>query len=409
MSDLTRDPSLEEQITQWREYLRRRQAIHSVDVAELEDHLREQVAALLEAGLAADEAFLVAVKRMGDLDDLSREFALEHSERLWKQLVVVGSDAAEPAGRARTDAFVAFGLAVLAAVLVKVPELFGIELDRDAALYARNLSFFVLPLLSGYFVWKRKLSTSVVRWLAVAFVAAGVFANVYPFASGGHTEVLTALHLPIALWLVVGVAYAGDRWRQIEGPARTQQSLAFLQDTAYVVGDSALYRYPPGGPWEEVRLDGLSPDVSSQKWTRLAAAPDGVWALAGDGTVVLLGPQEARFVRPALREAYALDMVDTELGWAGGLAATAAFVGSGPAGGPWTRAHAAPEGTVVRAIDLFGAADGWAVGADPIGQDAHMWRWDGTAWQDWPIEQTWESADFEVHGSVGAWAWRRNV
>lgn len=199
------------------------------------------------------------------------------------------------------------------------------------------------------------------------------------------------------------------RWRQIEGPARTHQSLAFLQDTAYVVGDSALYRYPPGGPWEQVRLDGLTPDVSSQKWTRLAAAPDGVWALAGDGTVVLLGPQEARFVRPALREAYALDMVDTELGWAGGLAATAAFVGSGPAGGPWTRAHAAPEGTVVRAIDLHDATDGWAVGADPIGQDAHMWRWDGTDWQDWPIEKTWEIADIEVLGPDDAWASKGNV
>ena len=34
------------------------------------------------------EAFLVAVKRMGSLDALSREFAREHSERLWKQLVV---------------------------------------------------------------------------------------------------------------------------------------------------------------------------------------------------------------------------------------------------------------------------------------------------------------------------------
>ncbi len=58
--------SLEEQIGQWRSYLRRRQAIQSVDVAELEDHLREQVAVLVEAGLATDEAFLVAVKRMGD-------------------------------------------------------------------------------------------------------------------------------------------------------------------------------------------------------------------------------------------------------------------------------------------------------------------------------------------------------
>ena len=36
--------SLEEQVDQWRSYLRRRQAIHSVDVAELEDHLREQIA-----------------------------------------------------------------------------------------------------------------------------------------------------------------------------------------------------------------------------------------------------------------------------------------------------------------------------------------------------------------------------
>src|SRR6185369_10597884 len=80
--------SLEEQIDQWRSYLRRCQAIHSVDVAELEDHLREQVGGLMDAGLATDEAFLVAVKRMGELDALSREFAREHSERLWKQLVV---------------------------------------------------------------------------------------------------------------------------------------------------------------------------------------------------------------------------------------------------------------------------------------------------------------------------------
>src|ERR687886_599815 len=75
MPDPGHGASLEEQIDRWRSYLRRRQAIHSVDVAELEDHLREQVAVLIDAGLATDEAFLVAVKRMGNLDDLSREFA----------------------------------------------------------------------------------------------------------------------------------------------------------------------------------------------------------------------------------------------------------------------------------------------------------------------------------------------
>jgi hypothetical protein len=209
--------SLEAQIGQWRSYLRRRQAIHSVDVSELEDHLREQVSALVDAGLAADEAFLVAVKRIGDLDTLSREFALEHSDRLWKQLVVAPSDSGDARVRTRTDAIVAFCLAVAAAVVIKVPALFGMYLDQDASFYARNLSLFVLPLLTGYFVWKRRLDRSTLRWLAVAFVAAGVFANVYPFAPGGSTEALTALHLPIALWLVVGIAYAGGRWSQVGG------------------------------------------------------------------------------------------------------------------------------------------------------------------------------------------------
>ena len=43
--------SLEEQIAHWREYLRRRRVIHGLDVEELEDHLRDQVTGLTEAGL----------------------------------------------------------------------------------------------------------------------------------------------------------------------------------------------------------------------------------------------------------------------------------------------------------------------------------------------------------------------
>jgi len=217
MPDPDQGASLEEQIGQWRGYLRRRQTIHPVDVAELEDHLREQVEVLGDAGLTADEAFLVAVKRMGDLDALSREFAREHSERLWKQLVVVPSDSGDKQARARTEAIVAFCFAVAAAVLIKVPALLGIQLDGDAGFYARNLSLFVLPLLTGYFVWKRRLGIGTLRWLAVAFVVAGVFANVYPFGPDGNTEALTALHVPIALWLVVGIAYAGGRWSQVGG------------------------------------------------------------------------------------------------------------------------------------------------------------------------------------------------
>jgi len=219
MSNSNHDGSLEEQIEQWRNYLRRRQAIHSVDVAELEDHLREQIAGLTDAGLDSDEAFLVAVKRMGNLDALSREFAREHSERLWKQLVVSPTEPAESRA-AMTDAIVAVCLAVAAAVAIKLPELFGIHMDPDAELpsfYLRNFSFFALPFLTGYFVWKRRLASGTTRWLVAAFVAAALFTNVYPFAAEGSTLVLTTLHLPIALWLIVGIAYAGGRWSQVSG------------------------------------------------------------------------------------------------------------------------------------------------------------------------------------------------
>jgi hypothetical protein len=209
--------SIEDQVDRWRTYLRRRQAIHTVDVAELEDHLREQMAVLVDAGLAMDEAFLVAVKRIGSLDALSREFAREHSGRLWKQLVVAPSDSAERQTGAGTNAIVAFCLAVLAALAIKVPALFGTQVDEDAGFYARNLSLFVLPLLTGYFVWKRQLAPHTVRWLALVFVAAAIFANAYAFAPEGDIEALTALHLPIALWLPVGVAYAGGRWSDVAG------------------------------------------------------------------------------------------------------------------------------------------------------------------------------------------------
>jgi hypothetical protein len=217
MSKSEKPVSLEEQVDQWRSYLLRRQAIHSVDVAELEDHLREQVAALVKAGLSIDEAFLVAVKRMGALDELTREFAREHSDRLWKQLVVLPEDVRVRGERTRSDAFVAFALAVAAGVLIKLPELFGMRLEENEMFYAHNLSLFVLPLLSGYFVWKRRLGVKTLSFLAVAFAAACVFANVYPFAPGGSTEVLSVIHLPIALWVAVGVSYAGGRWNEVAG------------------------------------------------------------------------------------------------------------------------------------------------------------------------------------------------
>jgi hypothetical protein len=208
------DQPLEDQIAQWRTYLRRRKALHGPDVEELEGHLRDQLAALTEAGLAGDEAFVVAVKRLGSLDALSREFARAHSERLWKQLVMA-PEADAPANTGRDELFVALSLAVAAALAVKVPALFGHPISPNEEFplfYARNASLFVFPLLTVYFMWKRGSDVGSGLWLAMPFAAGAVLANVFPFPKGSDTEVLTLLHLPIALWLAVGFAYVRGRW-----------------------------------------------------------------------------------------------------------------------------------------------------------------------------------------------------
>jgi hypothetical protein len=207
---------LEERIHEWRFYLGRRQALDAADVDELEDHLRSQVADLQDAGLDEEEAFLIGVKRLGELDKLSREFAREHSERLWKRLIVAETEEGG-AGERNREALVAVALAVAAAVAIKVPELFGMRLADGGpaaeSFYIRNFSLFTLPFLAGFFAWKRGLDFRAAMGLAAPFVLGVLAVNLLPFTSGGHTELLAAMHLPMALWFAVGIGYAGGAWR----------------------------------------------------------------------------------------------------------------------------------------------------------------------------------------------------
>lgn len=208
------DKELDGQIAEWRAYVHRRRELHHTDAEELEDHLRSRITELTDAGLRPDEAFLIAVKRMGSLDEVSREFAREHSERLWKQLVLPGEPEAPTTGRTRRELHVMVLCAAVAALAIKVPSLFGLDLaGDDEEFYVRNLSLFALPALAGYFAWQRRVGLRVIGVLALLFVLGAVAANAYPLTEDSQSIVITAIHLPLALWLVVGFAYAGGNWR----------------------------------------------------------------------------------------------------------------------------------------------------------------------------------------------------
>lgn len=200
---------LEAQIDRWRGYVQRRQAISPADVDELEDHLREQIADRQATGLDDEEAFLVAIKRLGNLDAVSHEFAREHSDRLWKQLVLVPEGSGDGAAPPWRELAVVLALAVGAGVAVKAG-LAGIE---DGAALARNLGLLMFPFLAGYFAWKRRFTGVVAAALIGPFAVLAVALNVYAFAPDSSTGMLAALHAPVILWVLTGVAYVGGRWQ----------------------------------------------------------------------------------------------------------------------------------------------------------------------------------------------------
>jgi hypothetical protein len=205
--------SVEAQIAEWRAYVEGAPAVNGRDVDELEDHLRHQIAELEAAGLTADEGFLVAVKRMGDLDALSREFAREHSGRLWKQLFLSGE--AEPE-RASGGWLTPLAFAVAAAVAIQVARLAAGFPDDEPTWLARNAGLFVLPFLAAYFARQRQLEPRQWALTAVPFAFAALLVNLYPWDADSDTEALVALHLPVVLWFVVAYPYMGGTLRSHE-------------------------------------------------------------------------------------------------------------------------------------------------------------------------------------------------
>ncbi|WP_084038861.1 permease prefix domain 1-containing protein [Demequina sp. NBRC 110053] len=203
--------SLDDQVALWRGHMERRGAVDGRDVDELEDHLRGHIEALTAAGLSEEEAFLVAVKRLGSQDAIAHEFAQENSRRLWKQLVLGGAPSRPADARAGGLAAVAFAVAggLLARLTVAV--------DASEEFWLRNVSLIGFAALIAYLLWRRPPSRGVLAATLVCFAVVAAAANAIPLTTGSDALVVTALHVPILTWLVVLLAYTGDRWRTVDG------------------------------------------------------------------------------------------------------------------------------------------------------------------------------------------------
>jgi len=209
---------LETQVRSWSDYLRARGNLSESDINELESHLRDEIEDLVGAGLSPDEAFLVSVKRLGNVDAISNEFAKVNTENLWKHLFL---DTVDPSAKKqnRRDIILVIVFALLAGTLIKIPGFFGSGFDDPGSdvFYVRNLSLFVLPFVAMFFLIKRKAVSR--TWLAImgVFAVSALIINIYPSLAPHHTALLSGMHLALFLWLVVGVAYIGRDWQGRQG------------------------------------------------------------------------------------------------------------------------------------------------------------------------------------------------
>lgn len=211
---------VEADIAEWRAAVLRDSAVDSADADELEEHLREQLDELSDAGLTQPEAFQIAVQRLGRVDRLTAEFAREHGERLWKQLAPAAP--VNPAERSRS----VVGMIVfagIAAIAIQVGRLCagirdsGMPTSAPPNWFLVDAGLFVIPVLIAYFVWSRRMQPRILMVLASVVAVVAFVVNLYPFAPDGQTVMQVAIHFPVLLWFAVGVAYlngSDGTWRR---------------------------------------------------------------------------------------------------------------------------------------------------------------------------------------------------
>lgn len=95
---------------------------------------------------------------------------------------------------------------LLAGLFAKLPAFFGISEDF---FYPRNVGFVVFPALTAFFAWKHKLSSGKAAFIAGATVLGLIFINILPDDPKSDTLILSCLHLPLYLWILLGFTFVG--------------------------------------------------------------------------------------------------------------------------------------------------------------------------------------------------------
>ncbi len=101
----------------------------------------------------------------------------------------------------------------IAGVIAKLPQFIGINPEY---FYPRNIVFVIFPLLTAYFVWKRKSKTNRMAIASIVILISVLFINSLPNNNTSDTLILACIHLPLLLWSVLGFIFVGDNLKNFQ-------------------------------------------------------------------------------------------------------------------------------------------------------------------------------------------------
>ncbi|MGE0800081.1 MAG: hypothetical protein AB7G13_33595 [Lautropia sp.] len=110
----------------------------------------------------------------------------------------------------RRPVVVTIVLALLAGTLVKLPAFFDIDFDW----YSSRFPFpIVFSALAAYWLSIHRQRTGFAAAIAVACAASVSYLALLPAGDRSATVLLAQIHVPLVLWCMLGLAFAGPQWR----------------------------------------------------------------------------------------------------------------------------------------------------------------------------------------------------
>jgi hypothetical protein len=120
---------------------------------------------------------------------------------------------------------------LVAGIIAKLPAIFNLD---EEFFYPRNIGFIIFPVLSAYFVWRNKLSSGKIAFIAAVILVSLVFINSLPDVKKSDTLILSCVHLLLFLWSVLGYAFTG------EASTKDEKRLYYLKYNGDLVVMTAL-------------------------------------------------------------------------------------------------------------------------------------------------------------------------